>query len=59
VRCIQCGEVIGVYEPLVALVDGQPRLGSRAQSRGFEIRDCYHGYCYEQHEGALPGPQAE
>jgi hypothetical protein len=23
-RCARCGEVIGVYEPLVALIDGRP-----------------------------------
>lgn len=29
-RCGHCGDVIGVYEPLVLLADGEPRTTSAA-----------------------------
>jgi hypothetical protein len=55
VRCRGCGEVIGVYEPIVVLVDGDARQTSLAASDGhdFEGADCYHRACYRvQHEDA-------
>ncbi len=51
-RCQQCGDVIGVYEPLVMLADGHPRETSRALELGNpEHRTdgvCYHSSCYER-----------
>ena len=52
VRCHHCGDVIGVYEPLVTLADGQPRETSRAldpsagDSRAGGAH--YHRACYER-----------
>jgi hypothetical protein len=47
-RCHQCGDVIGMYEPLITLVDGQPRETSRAvaQSTAVVGEECYHRACY-------------
>ena len=49
-RCDDCGEVIGVYEPLVRLLDGRAYESSRARrarllGRGGEH---YHRACYER-----------
>lgn len=46
--CKGCGDVIGVYEPLVALKDGHPHETSRINERigpasGIE---CYHRDCF-------------
>jgi hypothetical protein len=47
VRCERCGDVIGVYEPIVLLVDGEPLVSSRAALRCAAVdgprfhRDCY------------------
>ncbi len=54
-HCHSCGDVIGVYEPLVTLADGVPRLTSRALEPGFtdHLHDtCYHSTCFE-HLGAV------
>ena len=58
-RCHDCGERIGVYEPLVVLLDGHARETSRAAAtdpaglRG----DCYHRRCYQRRAcEAAPGP---
>jgi hypothetical protein len=47
-RCAYCDDVIGVYEPLIALVDGQPHETSRAVGRdtGAPSEACYHRGCY-------------
>jgi hypothetical protein len=54
--CHHCGDVIGVYEPLVTLADGQPRETSRALELGnAEHRTdgaCYHRSCYEHLDSA-------
>jgi hypothetical protein len=49
-RCRHCGEVIGVYEPLVMLVDGRARETSRALEPATDGRvgDCYHRACYQR-----------
>lgn len=49
-RCEHCGEPIGVYEPLIALVDGTAHETSRA---AFARCDglptvCYHLACFER-----------
>jgi hypothetical protein len=47
-RCAHCGEVIGVYEPLVAMVEGVPYKTSRAAESGLlPTGATYHGACYE------------
>jgi hypothetical protein len=47
-RCHLCGDVIGAYEPLVALVAGKPRTTvRRAVLDGeLETRECYHDACF-------------
>jgi hypothetical protein len=49
-RCCRCGEVIGVYEPLVAVVDGRARETSRAlePDTAGRVGDCYHRACYQR-----------
>jgi hypothetical protein len=49
-HCCHCGEVIGVYEPLVTLVDGRAHETSRILEPGATERvgDCYHRACYER-----------
>ena len=49
-RCHRCGEVIGVYEPLVELVDGRVHATSRAlepDTAGL-VGNCYHRACFER-----------
>jgi hypothetical protein len=47
-RCRRCDEVIGAYEPLVVLVDGQARETSRAAEPDLQgsAGECYHGACF-------------
>jgi hypothetical protein len=47
-RCDLCGDVIGAYEPLVALVAGKPRTAVRRAILGGELEagECYHDACY-------------
>jgi hypothetical protein len=47
-RCVRCGEVIGAYEPLVALLDGRTRNTSKAAEAGGDgaLGECYHRACY-------------
>jgi hypothetical protein len=48
--CRRCGEPIGVYEPLIALLDGRPRETSRAAEPipAHVGGECYHRACFEQ-----------
>ena len=52
-RCRHCGEPIGVYEPLIALVEGRAHETSRAAGHRSDDRDadCYHRACYESRQG--------
>jgi hypothetical protein len=52
-RCAHCGDVIGTYEPMVALIDGHARDTSKAAEIGNEGRlgDCYHQACYPHARG--------
>jgi hypothetical protein len=52
-RCHHCGDVIGVYEPMIMLADGQARNTSRAtEPLGREpVGECYHRACYSQAHG--------
>jgi hypothetical protein len=47
-RCTHCGDVIGVYEPLVALTEGRTLETSLAAGtiRGERNAGCYHRDCY-------------
>lgn len=49
-RCQQCADVIGVYEPMVLVLDGQAHETSRAAIKdrivGEQARR-YHRECYE------------
>jgi hypothetical protein len=56
-RCRACGDVIGVYEPLIALVDGVARESTRAEmiARKGKLPDCFHRGCLESREKAQKG----
>jgi hypothetical protein len=47
-RCQDCEDVIGVYEPMIVLVHGQARSTSRAAEKdtGVLVGACYHHACY-------------
>jgi hypothetical protein len=48
-RCQACGDVIGVYEPLVHLGDGFATRTSRAAEPEIcSSGQCFHLDCYEQ-----------
>ena len=55
VRCNHCGEIIGVYEPLITLMEGQALETSRAVEplAGAMGTRIYHRACYEHHHGEL------
>jgi hypothetical protein len=49
-RCRLCDEVIGVYEPLVVLLDGVPRRTSRPVAEAEQlIAPCFHADCFAEH----------
>lgn len=56
-RCHHCDDVIGVYEPMVVLTDGQARNTSRAaeQDDREPVGECYHQACYTQVGGERQG----
>lgn len=53
-RCDLCADVIGVYEPLIALVDGQVVETSLAarQDAGLLGEGYYHRACYQLRHGS-------
>ncbi|MGD0455392.1 MAG: hypothetical protein ABSB69_17535 [Solirubrobacteraceae bacterium] len=55
-RCRHCGDVIGVYEPLVALAEGRVCETSLAATADCVDPDaiCYHRACYVLLGGAGP-----
>jgi hypothetical protein len=55
-RCHHCEDVIGVYEPMIVLTDGQARNTSRAaeQDNGPLVGECYHHACNTQAHGQDP-----
>ena len=59
VHCDECGEVIGIYEPLVTLVDGRPHETSRAAASrpASDGGEFYHRACFgrRRHAGEI-GP---
>jgi hypothetical protein len=52
-RCHQCRDVIGVYEPMIVLADGQARNTSRAAEPDDRepVGECYHRACFTQVHG--------
>ena len=47
-RCGHCGEVIGVYEPLIVIEGREARTTSRAAEpdSGADGSACFHADCY-------------
>jgi hypothetical protein len=58
-RCRHCGQVIGVYEPLVSVAGGEPYETSRAAepevARG--AGPWYHAACYDLLAGGESGAE--
>ncbi len=55
-RCGRCGEVIGVYEPLVHVIDGIAHKTSRAADPALADADpgtCFHLACSTLGDAAL------
>jgi hypothetical protein len=50
--CDRCAQVIGVYEPMVVVVDGHPHETSRAAqpAAGHDADERFHLGCYERAE---------
>jgi hypothetical protein len=48
VRCVHCGDVIGVYEPLVACIGEGARETSRAAEPDVALQgaELYHRECF-------------
>jgi hypothetical protein len=55
-RCVRCGDVIGVYEPLVALARGRARETSVVAEAMPADRDAdyYHRACYDDYCRTVP-----
>ncbi len=47
-HCVRCGEVIGAYEPLIVVIDGEAHQTSKdlARQRDCQLEECYHHDCY-------------
>src|SRR5205814_8243100 len=54
VRCDHCADAIGVYEPVVAVIDGEAREISRASEPTIdsEPAEHYHSCCYLERTGS-------
>jgi len=50
VKCWHCGDVIGVYEPMIVLAEGEPRKTSRLREPD-AVGDRYHDACYVEAHG--------
>jgi hypothetical protein len=58
-RCRHCGDVIGVYEPVIVLVDGDPLSASRAVVHGtLRGAPCFHETCFSRARAQPAGAQA-
>jgi hypothetical protein len=58
-RCVACDDVIGVYEPAVAVLGGVPRETSRAAEPWLPFSGgahCYHLSCYYSSPERQPSP---
>jgi hypothetical protein len=55
-HCGHCGQVIGVYEPLIRVVEGRAQETSRLLDPEVAEADgrCYHRACYERLDVAEP-----
>jgi hypothetical protein len=52
VRCIRCGDIIGVYEPMIVVDEGGKRLTSLAAGeRPATDTAVYHGNCFDSEDG--------
>jgi hypothetical protein len=58
VLCRHCNDVIGVYEPMVVLTDGEAQITSRTTA-GDRPGERYHQACYVQVHGEEPGTSVE
>ncbi len=49
-RCRHCGDLIGVYEPLIRMAEGGPDETSRAAhpNPGAAGVECFHASCYRK-----------
>ena len=66
-RCGRCGDVIGVYEPMLIVEDSEVRETSRLREQALDpgwaaAEDCYHDGCFElayeeAHRPHLRGPR--
>lgn len=47
-RCAYCGDVIGAYEPIIVVIDGEAQKTSRdaEQRHDRDLGECYHQDCY-------------
>ena len=56
VRCALCGDVIGVYEPAVLIIQGRAHHGSgAAMPELFDQAEChYHASCARTDQGQPP-----
>jgi hypothetical protein len=54
-RCAHCGDVIGAYEPMIVILDGEAHATSRSaeQSRGTG-GEHYHQGCYAESSVVFP-----
>jgi hypothetical protein len=54
-RCPHCGDLIGVYEPLITVTDGRPHETSRAAhpNPGAGGAQCFHRRCYQERAKAV------
>jgi hypothetical protein len=59
-RCERCGDVIGVYEPLIALRDGIAHETSRAADpkASSSGAGCFHRACYQRRESDHTRPDS-
>ena len=51
-RCEHCGDVIGVYEPMLIVEDGEVRETSRLREQAADcepasVEGCFHELCFE------------
>jgi hypothetical protein len=58
-RCHRCREVIGVYEPMVVLLEDRPVHTARiaAEAEQLTVEPCFHSGCFAAHAaegGARP-----
>ena len=55
-RCEHCREVIGVYEPMVAVFGAVPVRTSRAAADPDLVgMPCFHADCFAEAEGGMAG----